>query len=41
MLVFVNPAGGAGKAHRLVMERVVGIWSEAELTYHLVLTGLK
>ena len=39
LLVFVNPAGGAGKAQRLVMEHVVGVWSEAELTYHMIITG--
>ncbi|CAF0958943.1 unnamed protein product [Rotaria sordida] len=37
-LVFVNPAGGAGKAYRLVMEHVAGIWSEAEFNYHIVIT---
>ncbi|CAF1322914.1 unnamed protein product [Rotaria magnacalcarata] len=37
-LVLVNPAGGAGKAYRLVMEYVVGVWSEAEFQYHIVLT---
>ena len=40
-LVFVNPAAGAGKAYRLVMEYVVGVWSEAEFSYHLIITGLK
>jgi len=40
-LVFVNPAGGAGKAQRLVMEHVVGVWSEAEFNYHMIITGLK
>jgi hypothetical protein len=40
-LVFVNPAGGAGKAYRLVMEHVVGVWSEAEFNYHMIVTGLK
>lgn len=38
-LVFVNPAGGAGKAYRLVMEHVVGVWSEAEFGYHIIVTG--
>ncbi|CAF3580099.1 unnamed protein product [Adineta steineri] len=37
-LVFVNPAGGAGKAYRLVMENVVGVWSEAEFSYQIVIT---
>ncbi|CAF5014405.1 unnamed protein product, partial [Rotaria socialis] len=37
-LVFINPAGGAGKAYRLVMEYVVGVWSEAEFTYHMIVT---
>ncbi|CAF3675084.1 unnamed protein product [Rotaria sp. Silwood1] len=37
-LVFVNPAGGAGKAYRLVMEHVIGVWSEAEFTYHIIVT---
>ncbi|CAF4320792.1 unnamed protein product [Rotaria socialis] len=37
-LILVNPAGGAGKAYRLVMEYVVGVWSEAEFKYHIVLT---
>ncbi|CAF1131889.1 unnamed protein product [Rotaria sordida] len=37
-LVFVNPAGGAGKAYRLVMEYVIGVWSEAEFTYHIIIT---
>ncbi|CAF4616724.1 unnamed protein product, partial [Rotaria magnacalcarata] len=27
-----------GKAYRLVMEYVVGVWSEAEFQYHIVLT---
>ena len=35
----MNPAGGAGKAQRLVMEHVVGVWSEAELNYHMIITG--
>lgn len=39
VLVFVNPAGGAGKAYRLVMEHAVGVWSEAEFQYHIVITG--
>ena len=38
-LVFINPAGGAGKAYRLVMEHVVGVWSEAEFNYQIVVTG--
>lgn len=38
-LVFVNPASGAGKAHRLVMEHVIGVWSESEFNHHLVITG--
>ncbi|CAF3036400.1 unnamed protein product [Rotaria sp. Silwood2] len=37
-LVFVNPAGGAGKAYRHVMEHVIGVWSEAEFTYHIIMT---
>ncbi len=41
VLVFVNPAGGSGKAYRLVMEHVVGVWSEAEFNYHMIITGLK
>ncbi len=41
VLVFVNPAGGAGKAYRLVMEYVVGVWSEAEFNYHIIVTGSK
>jgi hypothetical protein len=41
VLVFVNPAGGAGKAYRLVMEYVVGVWSEAEFNYQIVVTGFK
>lgn len=40
-LVFINPAGGAGKAYRLVMEHVVGVWSEAEFNYQIIVTGLK
>ncbi len=40
-LVFVNPAGGAGKAQRLVLEYVVGVWSEAEFNHHMIITGLK
>jgi hypothetical protein len=40
-LVFVNPASGAGKAYRLVMEHVVGVWSEAEFSYHMIVTGMK
>jgi hypothetical protein len=38
-LVFVNPAGGAGKAYRLVMEYVVGVWSEAEFAHQIIITG--
>jgi hypothetical protein len=41
VLVFVNPAGGAGKAQRLVREYVVGVWSEAEFNYQLIVTGFK
>ncbi|CAF3529440.1 unnamed protein product [Adineta steineri] len=37
-LVFVNPAGGAGKAYRLVMEYVVGVWSESEFSYQMIIT---
>jgi hypothetical protein len=37
----VNPASGAGKAYRLVMEHVVGVWSEAEFSYHMIVTGMK
>jgi hypothetical protein len=40
VLVFVNPAGGAGKAYRLVMEYVVAVWSEAEFQHHIMITGL-
>jgi hypothetical protein len=40
VLVFVNPAGGSGKAYRLVMEYVVGVWSEAEFPFQIVITGL-
>ena len=40
-LVFVNPAAGAGKAYRLVMEYVVGVWSEAEFSYRVIVTGLE
>ena len=39
VLVFINPAGGAGKAYRLVMEHAVGVWSEAEFQYHIIITG--
>jgi len=38
VLVFINPASGAGKAQRLVMEHVVGVWSEAEFSYQIILT---
>mgnify|MGYP002378370205 CR=1 FL=1 len=41
VLIFVNPAGGAGKAQRLVMQHVVGVWSEAEFNHHIVVTGSK
>jgi len=41
VLVFVNPASGAGKAQRLVREYVVGVWSEAEFNYQIILTGFK
>jgi hypothetical protein len=41
VLVFINPASGAGKAQRLVMEYVVGVWSEAEFKYQMIITGLK
>ncbi|CAF4953905.1 unnamed protein product [Rotaria sp. Silwood1] len=37
-LVFVNPAGGAGKAYRLVMEHAIGIWNEAEFNYRIIIT---
>jgi hypothetical protein len=40
-LVFVNPAGGAGRAYRLVMEYVVSVWSEAEFNYQIIVTGFK
>jgi hypothetical protein len=40
-LVFVNPAGGAGKAYRFVMEYVVAVWSEAEFKYQIIVTGSK
>lgn len=40
VLVLINPASGAGKAQRLVMEHAIGVWSEAELSYQIVLTGL-
>jgi hypothetical protein len=40
-LVFVNPAGGSGKAYNLVMEYVVGVWGESEFKYHMVVTGWK
>jgi sphingosine kinase len=38
-LVFVNPAGGSGKAYRLVMEYVVAVWSEAEFPHQIIITG--
>lgn len=38
-LVFVNPAGGAGKAHRLVMQHCVGVWSEAQFEHNIIVTG--
>ncbi|UJR26738.1 hypothetical protein I4U23_008053 [Adineta vaga] len=38
VLVFVNPAGGAGKAYRLVMEHAIGVWSEAELNHQIIVT---
>lgn len=38
-LVFVNPASGAGKAYRLVMEYAVGVWGEAEFQHHIIMTG--
>ena len=38
-VVLVNPAGGAGTAYRLVMEHVIGVWSEAEFNYEIVVTG--
>jgi hypothetical protein len=41
VLVFVNPASGSGKAYRLVMEYVVGVWGEAEFNHHIIVTGLK
>ncbi|CAF0732393.1 unnamed protein product [Adineta ricciae] len=37
-LVFVNPASGSGKAYRLVMEHVIGVWSESEFNHHIVIT---
>jgi hypothetical protein len=40
-LVFVNPAGGAGKAYRFVMQYVVGVWSEAEFNHQIIVTGFK
>jgi hypothetical protein len=41
VLVFVNPAGGAGKAYRFVMQYVVGVWSEAEFNHQIIVTGFK
>ncbi len=38
-LVFINPAGGSGKAYRLVMQHVVGVWSEAEFDHQIIVTG--
>ncbi|CAF1032470.1 unnamed protein product, partial [Didymodactylos carnosus] len=38
-LVFINPAGGAGKAYKLFMEHVAGIFFEAEMPYHVITTG--
>ncbi len=38
-LLFVNPAGGSGKAYRLVMQHVVGVWSEAEFDHQIIVTG--
>ncbi len=38
-LVFVNPASGAGKAQRMVMQYVVGVWSEAEFNHQIIITG--
>ncbi|CAF0917521.1 unnamed protein product [Didymodactylos carnosus] len=38
LLVFINPAGGSGKAYKLFMEGVVGVFSEAELPYHVIIT---
>ena len=40
-LVFVNPAGGAGKAQRMVRQHAVGIWSEAEFKHQIIVTGRK
>jgi hypothetical protein len=40
-LIFVNPAGGAGKAYRLVMEYCTGVWSEAEFNYQIIVTGFR
>ena len=37
----MNPAGGAGKAHRLVMEFVIGVWSEAQFSHKIIVTGRK
>lgn len=39
VLLLVNPAGGAGKAERLVSENVVGVWREANFPYQIILTG--
>lgn len=41
VLLLVNPAGGAGKAFRLVMEYVVAIWSEAQFAHQIIVTGSK
>lgn len=38
-IVFVNPAGGAGKAYRFVMEYCVAVWSEAEFPHQIMVTG--
>jgi hypothetical protein len=38
-VVFVNPASGAGKAQRMVMQHVVGVWSEAEFNHQIIVTG--
>lgn len=40
-LVLVNPAGGAGKAQRLILEHAAGIWSQAEFSHQVILTGKK
>jgi len=39
-LVFVNPLSGPGRALHIFQQRIVPVFAEAGLQYHLIVTGL-